>query len=210
MKKLHVALDLETIAQAEKVLAEVGPYVDIIEIGTPLMISEGAQAVKEIKDLYPDKEVFADIKIMDGGQPMSDVAFKAGADMVSVLGASEDATIKEVIENAKKYNGKVLVDMCSVKNIAERAKTVDEWGPDYICVHVGYDIQNTGVSPIEEVKFLKGIKSKTAAAGGIKLSTFEDACKADIDDVVVGGGLAKVDNPGEVAKKMYEIIGQYR
>ena len=50
MKKLHVALDLETIAQAEKVLAEVGPYVDIIEIGTPLMISEGAQAVKEIKD----------------------------------------------------------------------------------------------------------------------------------------------------------------
>lgn len=210
MKKLHVALDLETIAQAEKVLAQVGQYVDIIEIGTPLMISEGAKAVSEIKDLYPEKEIFADIKIMDGGQPMSDVAFKAGADMVSVLGAAEDATIKDVIANAKNYDGKVLVDMCSVKDIAERAKTIDSWGPDYICVHVGYDIQGTGINPIEEVKFLDGVKSLTAAAGGIKLNTFKEACKANIDDVIVGGGLAKVNNPGEVAKKMFEIIENYR
>ena len=41
MKKLQVALDLFDEKTTLEVLEQVGEYVDIIEIGTPLCISEG-------------------------------------------------------------------------------------------------------------------------------------------------------------------------
>jgi 3-hexulose-6-phosphate synthase len=210
MKKLHIALDLESTEDCKKLLEKVAKYVDIIELGSPMMIAEGAKSIKEIKDLYPNKFLFADTKIMDGGEQMSGIALAAGADMVSVLAASSDSTIKEVIANANKYQAKVLVDMCSVKDISDRAKIVDQFGPEYVCVHVGYDMQGKGQDPIEEVKYLDGIKSKKAAAGGIRLETFESACKADIDDIIVGGGLTHVENPKATAKKMFDLIEQYR
>lgn len=210
MKKLQVALDLLSVEEAKEMLKKVGDYVDIIELGTPLMVSEGASAIREIKPLYPEKTVFADIKIMDGGSIMAGIAFEAGADMVSVLAQANDATIKDVIETAKKYNGKVLVDMCAVKDIAIRAAQIEPWGPDYICVHVGYDVQNTGTDPVEEVKKLSGIRCEKAAAGGIKMETFEAACQSDIDDIIVGGGLFNAEDPRETAKEMFTILNKYR
>ena len=66
-KNLQVALDLFKTEDALEILEEVADYVDIIELGTPLIISEGARVVKTVKDKYPDKIVFADIKVMDGG-----------------------------------------------------------------------------------------------------------------------------------------------
>ncbi|MFQ7536498.1 MAG: orotidine 5'-phosphate decarboxylase / HUMPS family protein [Clostridium sp.] len=72
--------------------------------------------------------MFADIKIMDGGSIMADIAFQAGADMVSVLAQANDAAIQDVIKTAKKYHGKVLVDVCC-KDIEARAKQIEPWGP---------------------------------------------------------------------------------
>ena len=66
-KTLQVALDLFSTEDALRILGEVGEYVDIIEIGTPLIVAEGARVVNIVKKRYPDKIVFADIKVMDGG-----------------------------------------------------------------------------------------------------------------------------------------------
>lgn len=210
MKKLQIALDLLSIQEAKEILKKTAPYVDIIELGTPLMVSAGKRAVEEIKAAYPDKLVFADIKIMDGGKIMSDIVFKAGADMVSVLGAANDSTIQDVIENANQQGKKVLVDMCGIQNIEARGAVINEWQPEYICVHVGYDVQNTGIDPVEEVKKLAGISCKKAAAGGINLQTFEAACQADIDNIIVGGGLYKSEDVEATARKMREILDKYR
>ena len=60
MKKLQVALDLLSTEDAKEMLKKVGDYVDIIELGTPLMVSEGADVIREIKPLYPEKTVFAE------------------------------------------------------------------------------------------------------------------------------------------------------
>ncbi|MDR2976401.1 MAG: orotidine 5'-phosphate decarboxylase [Streptococcaceae bacterium] len=210
MKKLQVALDVANTAKAEEILEQIAEYVDIIELGTPLMIAEGVRVIKAIKTRYPEKTVFADIKIMDGGAIMAKEVFEAGADMVSVLAAANDATIKDVIETAKEYKGQVLVDMCAIQELAQRAKVVEAWKPDYICVHVGYDVQNTGADPVEEIKKLKEVKISKAAAGGIKLGSFEAACQSDIDDIIVGGGLYNVENPRDTAMQMYNLLNEYR
>lgn len=45
--KLQLALDLVNIPQAIEVVSQVEQYVDIVEIGTPVVINEGLHAVKK-------------------------------------------------------------------------------------------------------------------------------------------------------------------
>ena len=208
-KNLQVALDLFKTEDALEILEEVADYVDIIELGTPLIISEGARVVKTVKDKYPDKIVFADIKVMDGGNVVPKSVLEAGADMISVLAASDDSTIKGAIRIAKEYGAKVLVDMCSVKDIAARGKEIEAMEPDYICVHVGYDIQETGADPIEELRKLEGVSCAKAIAGGIELDTFAEAVASPAEIIISGGGICNQKNRRETAAKMREIMDSY-
>ncbi|OPG93870.1 3-hexulose-6-phosphate synthase, partial [Chryseobacterium mucoviscidosis] len=59
--ELQLALDLVNIPEAIKVVKEVEEYIDIVEIGTPVVINEGLRAVKEMKDAFPNLKVLADL-----------------------------------------------------------------------------------------------------------------------------------------------------
>ena len=76
--------------------------VDWIEAGTPLIKSEGLEAVREMKRRWPDRVIVADLKTMDAGRFEMESAAKAGARVAGVLGAASDATIAECIEVARK------------------------------------------------------------------------------------------------------------
>ncbi|MET3322308.1 UNVERIFIED_ORG: 3-keto-L-gulonate-6-phosphate decarboxylase, partial [Peribacillus simplex] len=100
--KLQLALDLVNIPQAIEVVKEVEQFVDVVEIGTPVVINEGLRAVKEVSAAFPNLTVLADLKIMDAGGYEVMKASEAGASIITVLGATDDATIKGAVEEAKK------------------------------------------------------------------------------------------------------------
>lgn len=208
-KKLQVALDLTRAEDALSVLEKVARFVDIIELGTPLLIAEGARIIRIVKEKYPDKTIFADVKVMDGGSVIPKICFEAGADMVSVLAVAEDETIEATINMAKQYDAKVLVDMCSVKDIASRGRQIAAMKPALLCVHVGYDIQATGIDPIKEIKKLDGIKIDKAIAGGINLDTFAAAVNSPADVIISGAGIYNQENMEEVASEMRSILDDY-
>ncbi len=189
--ELQLALDLVNISEAKEVVQEVQEYIDIVEIGTPVVINEGLKAVKEIKEAFPSLKVLADLKIMDAGAYEVMKASEAGASIITILGATDDSTIKGAVEEAKKQGTQILVDMINVKNLEQRAKEVDALGVDYICVHTGYDLQAEGETPFEQLQTIKRVvkNAKTAVAGGIKLNTLPEVVQSQPDLVIVGGGL---------------------
>lgn len=63
--ELQLALDLVNIPEAIELVKEVEQYIDVVEIGTPVVINEGLRAVKEIKEAFPQLKVLADLKIID-------------------------------------------------------------------------------------------------------------------------------------------------
>lgn len=63
--KLQLALDLVNIPEAIELIKEVEASIDVVEIGTPVVINEGLRAVKEVKQAFPNLRVLADLKIMD-------------------------------------------------------------------------------------------------------------------------------------------------
>ena len=209
MKKLQLAIDLFDLKSSLRLLQQVGEYVDIIELGTPLLISEGLSIIPIIKELYPDKIIFADLKIMDGGNIMSELAFQKGADMISVLAAANDGTIEAAVKKAEKYNKLVLVDMCAVRDIKKRVQELEEFNPDYICVHRATDMQTKGKNPLKELELIKNLKTKKAVAGGLDLSNFREACQSSADTIIVGSAIYQADKPAVTAKKMREIINDF-
>ena len=102
--KLQLALDLVNIPQAIEVVSQVADHVDVVEIGTPVVINEGLRAVKELKDAFPNVTVLADLKIMDAAGYEVSQAAAAGADIVTILAVAEDESIKGAVAEAKKQN----------------------------------------------------------------------------------------------------------
>ena len=204
--KLQLALDTLTLQQSITLLDQTKEYLNIIEVGTPFIIENGMEPVKEFKKRYPELEILADCKIMDAGEYEASSAFKAGADIVTVLGVSNNVTIKGVINAAKKYGGKVMVDLIEVKDIKERSKELLELGVDYLCVHTAFDIQSENNNPLDELEILTNtIDAKhSAVAGGVKLKTINEIVSMKPEIVVVGGAICNASNPKEMTKNIKE------
>ncbi|MQR94889.1 3-hexulose-6-phosphate synthase [Fictibacillus phosphorivorans] len=208
--KLQLALDLVDIPGAIELVKEVEEYIDVVEIGTPVVINEGLKAVKEVKAAFPNLTVLADLKIMDAAGYEVSQASAAGADIITILGTAEDESIKGAVEEAKKQGKQILVDMIAVKDIATRAQELDELGADYICVHTGYDLQAVGKNSFEDLHTIKSVvkNAKTAIAGGIKLETLPEVIKENPDLIIVGGGITSQDDKRAIVRNMQELIKQ--
>lgn len=122
MAKLQVAIDLLKIEDAIALATKVAPYIDIIELGTPLIKSEGLSGIRKMKEAFPDKLVLADFKTADAGELEADMAFGAGADYITILGTTGDSTIAGAVKSAMAHGKGVVVDTIGVKDRVKRAQ----------------------------------------------------------------------------------------
>ena len=190
---LQVALDFIDFSRAIKCPEEaVKGGVDWIEAGTPLIKSEGLDAVRKLRKSFPRKTIVADMKIMDAGRTEVEIAAKAGANIVCVLGAASDSTIKECVEAAHNYGAKIQVDLIAVKDAKKRAKQIEKLGVDYIGVHCAIDDQMKAKKPFAELKEIsKLISVPIAVAGGINSETAPEAIASGASIIIVGGAINK-------------------
>jgi 3-hexulose-6-phosphate synthase/6-phospho-3-hexuloisomerase len=187
--KLQVALDLMNLDRAVQIAKEaVAGGVDWIECGTPLIKSEGMHAVRTLRKEFPDHTIVADMKIMDVGTIEVEMATKAGANVVIVLGVSDNSTILEAVKAGKRYGSRIMCDLINVENILERAVELERLGVDIICIHIGIDQQVKGIKPLEVTKRVSEMVSNAeiAVAGGLNSETAPLAIEAGANIVIIG------------------------
>src|ERR1041385_206836 len=139
---LQIALDEVNLDRALGYAREaVAGGVDWVEAGTPLIKACGLDAARELKKAFPDKLIVADMKTMDTGAFETEIAVKAGAGLVGILGAASDGTFREAVKAGRKYGAKVYMDLISVPDKLKRAKEAQALGVDYVCLHMGVDEQ---------------------------------------------------------------------
>lgn len=208
--QLQVALDYFSIREALHLMEIIHPYVDIAEIGTPLMVSEGFAAIKEMKKRYPHISVLADMKIMDGGEPISDAAFAAGADIVTILGLTNDETVMGAVRAAHKHGKEICADTIGAQDLAQRTRRLEELGVHYVAVHTAHDMLGCISAPIDALKVIRANlvtgKCKSVISGGITPDDMPKIAQVGPDVVIVGSGLTTAKDPLCVARALKSFM----
>ncbi len=201
--RLQVALDFDEEFPAVQTAKQVKDYVDIIEIGTPLVKALNEKHIIKKLSKYK-KKLFVDLKTMDAGYFESSPAIKHGGDYVSVLGVASDETVKGVLKNGA---DRVVVDLIGCKDVALRINQLKKLGAVNFEVHAAIDDQAKGKTPLEEVRKASQIKGINIwAAGGIGLSSLDAVMEYRPAVVVVGGAITHSKDRKQAAKDIKERI----
>lgn len=211
---LQIALDLVNQHRALQIAEEaVEGGVEWIEAGTPLIKAEGMDIIRALHKKFPKHTIVADMKTVDGGSIEIEIAAKSGANVVLMLGGSDNASVREAIEAARKYGVILGCDTIDIPpdRLVERALELEEMGADMIVSHVGIDQQTIygGEKTLEVASKLKGKLNPTTwlgIAGGINSETAAKAKEIGVDVIIVGGALYKSEHPKDTAEKIVKAI----
>ena len=207
---LQVALDMMHLKRAMEIAREaVEGGADWLEAGTPLIKSEGMEAVRQLKRAFPERTVVADMKVMDTGAYEVEMAARAGADVVHVLAAADDETIRDAVRAGRKYGVKVVVDLIGIPDRVARAREVAEMGVHHVCVHVSIDKQMMGLDPVENVREVAiAVDVPVAVAGGVNSETAPEVLRAGASIVIVGGAIIKAEQPTQATSVIKEAMAR--
>jgi len=205
--KLQVAIDLLSTADALKLLQKVAPYVDVIELGTPLIKQQGLSVVTNVKAAYPDKLVFADMKTMDAGELEANLAFEAGADIMTVLASAGDSTITGAVKAGKAHGKAVVADMIGVADKPARLLELKALGVTWVELHAGLDEQaQSGYTIDTLLEAGRNASIPFSVAGGINSDRIGAVEAAGATIAVAGAAIYGAANPAASAKALREKI----
>lgn len=206
--RLQVAIDLLSTEAALRLAGQVAPYVDVIELGTPLIKSEGLSVIRAVKAAHPDKTVFADLKTADAGELEARLAFDAGADLVTVLGTADDSTISGAVTAARAAGKGVVVDLINVANKPLRAKEAHALGAVFVEFHAGLDEQalpGFSLQALLDNGALSGVPF--SVAGGVGATSIVAVQASGADVAVAGSAIYGADDPAAAARELRALIG---
>jgi len=188
---LQIALDIPDLERTKSIVSQV-PRSDriILEVGTPLIKKYGVKVIGELRSLYRDMFVIADLKTLDVGKVEVDLAFEETADGATVSGLAPVETLDAFIYETRKLGMYAIVDMMGVENPIAKLQSLKEL-PEVVLLHRGIDVERRGGSARwEQIQTIKNAfkdrKLLVAVAGGITADTARDAINSGVDIIVVG------------------------
>jgi 3-hexulose-6-phosphate synthase/6-phospho-3-hexuloisomerase len=188
---VQLALDFATFEEA-LAMARIGVEagVDWLEIGTPLIVSEGFSPIGRMVREFPHHPVLADYKTMDSGGKNVHRTKAQGGHIMTVCANAPDETVQAAVAAAKESHIMVVVDTIGVKNQAARARQCAEWGVHMIYLHYGADQRNADSSQ-DSVQWLDEVLQAVDVPVGVGTFGVEDAVRA----VSKGASLVAIGHP---------------
>jgi 3-hexulose-6-phosphate synthase len=210
---IQCALDYINLPEAMAMAYRLKDSVEALEIGTPLCKAEGMRAVSTIRALCPGKIILADVKSPDVGGLEAQIAFDAGADWMTVMGAAPLDTLKLALEEAQARPGhEVLVELTGIKDVLAEAKIWREAGVERMVYHRGWDEGNLSRSwaeaDREAIEALIAMGFKMSIAGGLDLETIAFFEGLDISVFVIGRAIRETPDPAATASGFRARIDQ--
>jgi 3-hexulose-6-phosphate synthase/6-phospho-3-hexuloisomerase len=137
------------------------------------------------------------MKIMDGGYLETEMAAKAGASLVVVMGRAHEATIRRSIEAGRKYDVKVMGDNLAAGDRVACARWMEGLGVDFIVHHIGFDERRMvkRLSPMDELDaVVEAVSVPVQAVGGLTIQQAIECPAHGAPLVVLGAPLVIAAN----------------
>lgn len=207
--KIQFAIDAVTLKDAVRLAQATAAHVDILELGSPLIKSEGMRMIEVMREAHPGKKILADLKTVDAGELEADLAFSAGADYMTVLGVSDNSTVRGAIAAADHHGKAIVVDLVGVADKVARAREVVDLGAAFVEFPAGPEEQARSGHSLETL-IHAGAEAGVpfSVTGGVSLDTIVTAYQAGADVAVIGSALYSAADPAQVARQMKEATSQ--
>ncbi|WP_040978695.1 3-hexulose-6-phosphate synthase [Oceanobacillus jeddahense] len=203
--RLQLALDRLSKARCIRLAEDTKPDVDIIEIGTGVIKEYGMSIIREMRELFPDKTILADMKTCDAAKHEVKQALEAGADITTVMGFSADASIKDALKEAEKLGGQIMIDLLEIQS-KQRVEELASLGVELVSLHIGKDQQSKGSFHEDLFKLTEGTNLTVAVAGGINAESLPSIVEKDPDIIIVGSTITGQENPQKMAGKLKSYL----
>ncbi len=232
-KRLVLALDVEELDEAKKLVDELSPYIGTFKVGLQLFCGYGLEIVNYIKEKNAD--FFLDVKLHDIPNTVEKASYnviKNGANFFNVhaTGGIEmmKAAKKGAMEAAEKYSRKkplvlavtvlTSINQETLTNELSNSKNVEDF-----VIQLAKNAKSAGldgvVASARELKAIKkelgsdfivltpGIRpSWSAKDDQARIATPKSAIEDGADFIVLGRAITKAQDKIEAIKKIYEEI----
>ncbi len=187
----------------------------LIEAGTPFIKLEGMDGVRMISRMWPG-HIVADMKVADGAIGEVEMARRAGATAVTILGNAPTESHNLFIKRCDELNMLSMIDLIGVNDPLTVMRPLKK-SPDVVVIHRGRDEESTHGKMIE-YRQVNRIRSKfdalISAAGGVDLREARSAIFNGANIVVANivnpadgwTGIRTTDDITAIAQKFLETI----
>lgn len=195
---VQISLDVDNIPEAVDTAAmAMENGVDWLEAGTPLIIAEGMNGVRALRERFPDTPIVADLKTMDGGWLEAEIMAKAGATHVVVMARAHEETLRCVVQAGRDLGVEVMGDNLACPDMVAGARELEDLGCDYVIHHIGYD-ERRGIasrgerqpSPLDQLReVVEAVRVPVQAVGGLTIEQAVETPAYGAPLVVLGAPL---------------------
>lgn len=212
--RLQLTLDSPSVEDCLDLVLATRDYVDIVEVGYPLLVEEGLSLVHHVKHAFPRKTTLADVKVFHSGGYVARKCFEHGADVVTVLGLASDETFRAVLDVAHECGGSVVGDLAGTESPIVRALELEALGVGEVVVPSGFGVDGNELSEVSDrgeqpadgvpLRTLLDLNAqlsttRTAVVGNIGLGNIDDVVAARPSTILVGRAIVAARDPRAAA-----------
>jgi 3-hexulose-6-phosphate synthase len=193
--KLQVSFDMANLEKALEIATKIEQYVDIFELGSPLIYKNGLQAIKKFKNKFPTKNIFADVKMVDRVEKIIHVFAEEGADYISILAGTSNHTIQNASKVAHQADMKIALDLVDAYSMGQSAMDAQALDIDVIIFHGPYD--STEITDLlEEWQNVIGNTNLPVFVGGkINKDNIKKIITLKPQGIIIGEAITQTSNP---------------
>lgn len=163
-----------------------------------------------MRELNPNGIILADTKTADAGDVEVEIAKAGDANIMTVLGIMDDATIESAVKRAHELGLLVQADLINVRDVIGRAQELKKLQVDIIGLHVGLDVQKKrGISIVDlknEIMEISNLNVIISVAGGLNKDRIKELVNLPINIFVVGGAITRAHDPFKATEEIVKII----
>ena len=202
--KLQISFDMIDLNEAISIAKRVGPYADVLEIGTLLLLAHGITALHTFRDAFGNKTILTDTKIVDRGKEAA-LLFTPQTDWITIMSGTDKEVIHSAATTAHAGNKKVMLDLIDSREFGQTALEAKKLGADALLLHQPYDAEEPFVF-LDKWDMLRGNTDLPIfMSGRITRDNIQDILRVKPDGIVLGRTILEAEDPEAEAKYFSEM-----
>ncbi len=204
--KLQISYDFTKLSDAIEIAKKTAEFADAIEIGTPLLLSEGVKAIETFRELFPKKDIVADAKIVDRVTEVVPMISKAGANIITVLYGTSNKVIQKAGSLAHSLGSKIILDLIDAETMGQAAHDSENLSVDYVLFHYPHEVTEL-YSHMDQWETVRGnTKLPIFVSGRITKEQIQNILDLKPQGIIIGEAITKAEDPAKEAEFFKSLI----